>query len=158
MPQLPTAVRRWLPLGLLGIVLVAALAVAAGRHGPETEAQRVQRVAKEVRCPQCEGLSAAESDAPAAQAVRQAIADRIEQGESDGQIKAFLADKYGQDILLKPPASGISGLVWALPVVAFLAAAIWLGFVFGRWRRRTLAHPSEEDEVLVARARRKRSS
>lgn len=148
--------RRWAPFAVLAVLLVAALVVASRGSGHATTAQRVQRVAKQVRCPQCEGLSAAESDAPAAQAVRQAIADRVQQGQSDGQIKAFLADKYGQDILLRPPASGVSGLVWALPVMVFLAAAAWLAVLFARWHNRPYAHPSDDDQVLVAQARRRR--
>jgi cytochrome c-type biogenesis protein CcmH len=148
--------RRWAPFAALVLLLMAALVVASRGSGHETTAQHVQRIAQQVRCPQCEGLSAAESDAPAAQAVRQAIADRLGQGQSDGRIKAFLADKYGQDILLRPPASGVSGLVWALPVMAFLAAAAWLAVLFARWHNHSYARPTDDDQVLVARARARR--
>lgn len=150
--------RRWAPYAVLALLLAGALVVASGGSGHETTDQHVQRIARQVRCPQCEGLSAAESDAPAAQAVRQAVIDRLGQGQSDGQIKAFLADKYGQNILLKPPASGVNGLVWALPVVAFLAAAAWLAVLFSRWHNRSYSHPSDDDQVLVAQARRRKKA
>ncbi len=146
--------RRWLPLILLGGLLLIALVVAARPEVDHSEAARVQRIAGEVRCPTCRGLSAAESDAEAATAVKTFIRDRLRQGASDTEVKAELADRFGPSILLRPPASGVSGLVWALPVAAFVLAGGGLGYAFWRWRARGLRKASDEDVVLVARARR----
>ncbi len=146
--------RRWLPLALLGGLLVVALAVAARPEVDRSEEARVQRIAREVRCPTCRGLSAAESDAEAATAVQTFIRERLRQGASDGEIKGELADRFGTGILLRPPASGVSGLVWALPVAAFVLAGGGLGYAFWRWRARGLRKASDEDIVLVERARR----
>jgi cytochrome c-type biogenesis protein CcmH len=132
------------------LVLAGALAVGAtGTRAPHTEAERVRAVASTVRCPTCRGLSAAESDAMAAQAVRDEIRTRLRQGESDGQIRAFLVSRYGEDILLKPKASGIAGLVWALPAAALLIAIVALAAAFRRWRRETPLTPTDEDRALV---------
>lgn len=146
--------RRWLPLALLGGLLLAALAVAARPQVDRSEAARVQRIAREVRCPTCRGLSAAESQAEAATAVKVFIRDRLRQGASDTQVKAELADRFGTSILLRPPASGIAGLVWAVPVAALVLAGGGLAFAFWRWRARGLRRASDEDVVLVERARR----
>ncbi len=146
--------RRWLPLALLGALLVFALALAARPQVDHSEAARVTRIASEVRCPTCRGQSAAESDAEAATAVKTFIRERLGQGASDAQVKAELADRFGTSILLRPPASGVSGLVWALPVAAFILAAGGLAYAFWRWRSRGLRQASDEDVVLVARARR----
>ena len=146
--------RRWLPLALLGGLLLAAIAVAARPEVDRSEEARVERIAREVRCPTCRGLSAAESDAEAATAVKFFIRDRLRQGASDAQVKAELADRFGTSILLRPPASGLSGLVWAVPVGAFVLAAGGLGFAFWRWRARGLRRATDDDVVLVERARR----
>jgi cytochrome c-type biogenesis protein CcmH len=111
----------------------------------------VKRVASEVRCPTCRQLSAAESDAPAAEAVRVAIAKHVEQGESDQEIRGFLVSTYGDDILLKPGGSGVAGLVWALPVAAFVCALAGLAIAFRRWHRAEV-DPTADDRALVARA------
>jgi cytochrome c-type biogenesis protein CcmH len=133
-------------------LLVGAFSVAArGRSGTETVTERVKRVASQVRCPTCRQLSAAESDAPAAEAVRVAIRDRIERGESDAEIRAFLVDAYGDDILLKPGRSGVAGLVWAVPVAAFVCAVAGLAVAFRRWSRRA-GTPTDADRELVAHA------
>ncbi len=146
--------RRWLPLALLGGLLLAALAVAAQPEVDRSEEAGVERIAREVRCPTCRGLSAADSDAEAATAVKVFIRDRLRQGASDAQIKAELADRFGTSILLRPPQSGISGLVWAIPVAAFVLAVAGLSFAFWRWRSRGLRRATDADVVLVERARR----
>lgn len=146
--------RRWLPLALLGGLLVVALAVAARPQVDRSEEGRVQRIAREVRCPTCKGLSVAESDAEAATAVQVFIRDRLRQGASDAQVKAELQERFGTGILLRPPASGLSGLVWALPVAAFVAGGGGLAYAFWRWRARARRTATDDDVVLVARARR----
>jgi cytochrome c-type biogenesis protein CcmH len=136
---------------VLAAVVAIALAVAAtGDRAPRTEAERVRHVAASVRCPTCRGLSAAESDARAAQAVREDIRDRIRAGQSDAEIRAFLVSRYGEDILLKPRASGLAALVWVLPVVALLLGLAGVAAAFRTWRRqRSVGPPSDEDRALV---------
>ncbi|MEY2567476.1 MAG: cytochrome c-type biosis protein CcmH [Actinomycetota bacterium] len=129
--------RRWLPWLALVVVVVVALAVgASGSTGGTSAAARSSRLAKEVRCPTCRGLSAAESDAKAAQAVRAEIRSRVDSGQSDAQIRAYLASRYGDDILLRPQGSGVAGLVWALPVVVLVCGAAGLAVAFRRWKVR----------------------
>jgi cytochrome c-type biogenesis protein CcmH len=129
--------RRWAPWLALVVVVVVALAVgASGSEGGTSAAARSSRLAKEVRCPTCRGLSAAESDAKAAQAVRAEIRSRVDEGQSDAEIRAFLASRYGDDILLRPQGSGAAGLVWALPVVVLVCGAAGLFVAFRRWKVR----------------------
>ena len=138
---------------VMAVVIVVALAIGAlGERAPKTEAERVRAVASGVRCPTCQGLSAAESDAIAAQAVRDAIRDGIRSGQSDAEIRAFLVSRYGDDVLLKPRATGIASLVWLLPVAAFIVAAGGLVAVFRRWRRERPLVPTDDDRALVAQA------
>lgn len=138
----------------LGLVLAAAL--VAGTRTPShrpSEAQRVHRIAAQLRCPECRDLSAADSDAAAARAVRAEIARRVHAGQSDAEIRAFMVSVYGSDILLTPPSSGLGALAWALPVIAVLAAAIGLAAAFARWESRLKARPSDSDRALVEQAR-----
>lgn len=146
--------RRWLPPLVLGAVLAVTLLVASRPEVDRSEAARVDRIAREVKCPTCQGLAVSESNAEAATAVKIFIRDRLRQGASDSQVKAELQERFGTGILLRPPASGLSGLVWALPVAAFVVAGGGLGFAFWRWRARARRTPTDEDVVLVARARR----
>jgi len=137
---------------VMALVLAAALFVGSQhKTGPRTENQRVLHIASEIRCPTCRNQSSADSDAAAAQAVRDEIRRRVRAGESDGEIVAFLISRYGSDILLKPEGSGVAALVWVLPVVAVIVALFALGFTFRRWRARSGVEVSEEDRALVER-------
>lgn len=58
-------------------------------------------------------------------------------------------------MLLTPRSDGVSGLVWAVPVVALVLAFAGLAYAFVRWRGGGTARASEADRALVEQARRK---
>jgi cytochrome c-type biogenesis protein CcmH len=121
---------------VLGVVAVVALAVGTLDDGAaRADEDRVQAIASTIRCPQCRSQSAADSDAATAEAVRTEIAERVAAGESDAEIRDYFASRYGEQILLTPPADGIGSLVWVLPVVVTVLGAAGLGAAFVRWRR-----------------------
>ncbi len=135
-------------------VVAVALALGSARGGgPVTAEERVERIAKEVRCPTCESQSVADSRAPASDAIRQEIRRRVDAGQSDDEIRSFLVGRYGKDLLLEPEAKGVSALVWVLPVMAVVAGLAGLAVAFRRWGRRARPSPSTEDRALVERAR-----
>ena len=118
------------------VIAAAALVFGTVDDGPARATEdRVQEIAATIRCPQCRSQSAADSDASTAQAVRDEIAERVEAGESADEIRAYFASRYGDQILLTPPATGVGSLVWVLPVAATIVAAAALGLAFVRWRR-----------------------
>jgi cytochrome c-type biogenesis protein CcmH len=135
--------------GALLVVVVVTLAIAAGGSHPQTPAQKAASIASEVRCPTCEGQSAEVSDAPAAKAVRTFILQQVEAGQGRGQIERALTDRYGGVILLRPPASGVAGLVWVLPVVALVLAIAGLAAAFRRWRATPEPELTDEDRARV---------
>jgi cytochrome c-type biogenesis protein CcmH/NrfF len=121
---------------VMGVVLVGALAFGTLGSRPATTAEdRMWAVSETIKCPTCRSQSAADSDAPASQAIRDEILRRIDDGQSDDEIRAYFASRFGEQILLTPRASGAAGLVWILPVIVLVAAAAGLTFAFLRWRR-----------------------
>jgi len=142
---------------LLGVALALALAVGSGAFSsaPPTAAQRATALESVIRCPTCEDLSAANSSAEAAVTVRATIRRLIAKGDTDQQIKSYLAARYGSSIILDPPASGWSLLVWVLPLVGGLAAFGVLGYVVVTRRHLVEAPPSE---AAAAEERAERSS
>lgn len=108
---------------LLAIVVVAVLAIAGARSsGPLTTQERAVHLKSTTQCPVCDGQAVSESNAPIAASIRVQIDDLIQQGYNDSQIRARLADAYGDDVLMNPPAGGVAGLVWVLPVVLVVIA------------------------------------
>jgi cytochrome c-type biogenesis protein CcmH len=136
----------------LAVVLISGFAIGIfDGGGPRTDAQRVQDLSEEIACPVCEGESVAQSNAPAAQNIRKDIARQVDQGRTDGEIRTYLAQQFGEDKLLRPKGEGVSTFVWAVPVVAAVLAAAGLVMVFRRWAAEGQLTPSPADRELVAR-------
>ena len=151
-PASGRAVKRWLIWVVLFVALAVSLAIGVQRNNHPSLDQRTLQIAGMVRCPVCEGQSAAQSDAPPSLEIRALIRQKLQAGEKQPQIIADLVTSYGPSILEKPQASGVSLLVWLLPVTIFLVALIGLGLAFGRWRRRVAVAVTTEDRALVDRA------
>jgi cytochrome c-type biogenesis protein CcmH len=153
--------------GAIAVAVCAGVALAAGVFGgggahPVSLYQRTMAVAGEYRCPVCAGESVAASDAPEAVEIKGLVQQWLADGRSQAQIRSYLVRDYGTSILERPPTSGVSVLVWALPGVAVAAGLIGLGFGFARWRRANpvpadlanpvpadLADPDAEDVAVV---------
>ena len=106
-----------------------------------------------VRCPECTDKSMAASDAPTSVASRGEIRRQLEAGKSPNEVRGWFESRYGATILLTPQRRGIEGLIWAVPVVAFVVASAVLAAVFARWRRSSLQDLSDDDRQLVDAAR-----
>ena len=133
----------------MGLVLVTALAVGAqGRSGPPTEDQRVSHITSVIRCPTCRGLSAAQSDAPSAESIRDEVRRRVQEGETDAAIKGYLVSRYGEDILLQPR----SRLVWGLPIAGIALAVAGVVLVVRRGRVKPGRRVTDADRAMVEEA------
>jgi cytochrome c-type biogenesis protein CcmH/NrfF len=148
-------VRRLLvPVAALGLLAVAAV-VALQLLRPEeplTAAQQARLLASELRCPDCQALSVAESRTDAAAAIREEIDAQLAAGRSASEIREHFVARYGQWILLQPA----DPLVWLLPVLTLLAGVA----AFGMWLRgarsqgpRAPAPPTALDEAERQRIR-----
>lgn len=139
---------------LAALVLVGALAVGAfGESEPRTQQERVYDIAAQVKCPQCAGQTAADSDTSSARGIRRVIATDLQDGLSTDAILDHLAESYGNAIVLTPTASGVTGLVWVLPVVFGVAATAGLIVVFRRWSTAGMLFATDADRSIVDDAR-----
>ena len=129
---------------------VGSGAIGTGHSKPPSLYQRTLQVAGEYRCPVCAGESVAASQAPEAVEIRQLVEHWLQEGDSQATIRSFLVHDYGLSILERPPASGVTVLVWVLPVVAGALAITGLGLGFVRWRRATQVGSLPEPEVAIA--------
>lgn len=105
----------------MAAVLVAAAAFLFGSVAegpPSTNADRVRALAEDFACPVCAGQSVAESDVPVAREIRRQIAVWVDEGRSDAYIRDQLVAAYDTDIDYNPSATGITSLVWILPLLA----------------------------------------
>jgi cytochrome c-type biogenesis protein CcmH/NrfF len=117
-----------------------------GPAGPPPPPEEVQAIAHDIavqlRCPVCQGLSAADSTSPAALAMQNRVRELVAAGYDEDQIKDFFVDRYGEWLLLEPKGTGLNRALWLLPWVgAGLGMGIAAWTLVGWSRRR-------EDGVL----------
>ncbi len=108
------------------VILIALLAIfgavawSAWPH-EATAAERVDRITSELRCVTCQGLSVKDSPAASARQMRDLVVQRVAEGRTDDEIRGEFRASYGDWVLLEPPASSWTGLIWLVPVVALVA-------------------------------------
>lgn len=115
---------------------------------PALEA-RARALTQELRCVVCQNQSVDDSDAPLAKDIRVLVRERIKGGDSDVQARAFVVERYGKFVLLRPPLDGDTIVLWFGPVVLLLTGLV-LAFFYVRRLNRTVEggaplSASEED-------------
>jgi cytochrome c-type biogenesis protein CcmH len=87
----------------------------------------------------CQNESIDDSHASLARDLRLLVRERLKAGDSDAQIYAFLTQRYGDFVLLRPPIKSSTWLLWFGPALVLLIGAagcvLWL-------RRRQHAAPA----------------
>lgn len=138
----------------LGFALffIPAQAQAQLENLTAAQQQRADAVASQLRCLVCQNESIEESSASLANQLRQIIEQQIVSGASNQQIKNYMVQRYGIFILLKPPVSPLTFLLYASPFLAFLIGG-WLFYVNRRQRAKQLplldkAEQARLDELL----------
>ncbi len=111
------------------LILVALLAILgavgwSARPHDATAAERVDRITSEVRCVTCQGLSVRDSPAASARQMRDLVVQRVAEGRTDDEIRDEFRASYGDWVLLSPPASSWTGLIWLVPLVALAAGLV----------------------------------
>ncbi len=108
-------VLRSFRLWCVALAVIVTVAIATAPSVP-TSVNRIAHLESLVRCPACEDISVAQSNATAAIAVRHEIVVKVRHGESDNQILTSLEATYGTSILLSPSTSGLGALLWIVPI------------------------------------------
>ena len=130
--------------GLLALVAIG-IVLAFSQAGDATAAERTDALAAQLRCPDCQGLSVADSQTAAAREIRRQIDELVAGGASDDEVRAHFTSRYGQWILLAPS----SPLVWLVPFAVVLAGLLGLA----TWLIRRRAPPAVAPLPLTAEQR-----
>lgn len=127
------------------LALAALLALLAAPVGavkpdeiladPALEA-RARAISQELRCLVCRNENIDDSDASLARDLRLLVRERLVAGDTDDQALAFITDRYGEFVLLKPPARGANLILWLAGPALLLAGA---GIALTTLRRRQSA-------------------
>lgn len=140
--------RGLLLAAIVAVAVVVAAAVVIGRNATEQPLSRqVAQVAEGLRCPTCNGESVAASNAPLATSMRRQIRIQLHAGRTPDQVREWFASRYGDQILLVPPARGVGLLLWVVPTTAVvLGAGAWVA----AQRRRTALDPGPKAATALS--------
>jgi cytochrome c-type biogenesis protein CcmH len=123
---------------VLAAVLLAPLALAVDtgqRFEDPAEQARFERLIRDLRCLVCRSESIADSNATLAADLRREVEELMRAGRTDAEIRAYMTERYGDFVLMRPPVAPRTWLLWAAPAV-FLAGGFAAALVVVRRRSR----------------------
>ena len=110
-----------------GLLFNLAYAVVDVREfQSEADEQRYHSLIEELRCPKCQNQNLNGSDSQIASDLRRELFRMIDEGQSDGEIKSFMVDRYGDYILYKPRLNAGTFVLWFGPAFLLLVGVIVL--------------------------------
>jgi cytochrome c-type biogenesis protein CcmH len=132
-------------IGLLWIAVahgqdVALDGMPEGPAGPPPHPDDVGNIAHDIatklRCPVCQGLSAADSTSAAAIAMQNRIKELVAAGYDEQQIQDYFTERYSEWILLEPTGQGLNQVLWLLPWVGAGLGVGVAAWTLANWQRR----------------------
>ncbi len=111
---------------LLALLLVLGAPAAAVQpdevlDDPVLE-QRARDLSSGLRCLVCRNESIDESNADLARDMRLLVRERLTEGDSNEQVMAFIVERYGEYVLLRPTTDGTNLILWIAAPALFLIA------------------------------------
>jgi len=86
--------------------------------------RKTEEVAAKIRCPQCQGLSIADSSAKTARAMKAELQELLAAGYTVEQAMTYFEKSYGEFIRLEPKVEGFNWFVYVAPAVALLVGVV----------------------------------
>lgn len=120
--------RRWgnaaVAAAIVSLLGAAVIGLLSGGGQPRDRAAELE---SRLRCPVCKQVSIRDSPSETAAAMRRLVRAQVDAGRSDEEVVGFFQVRYGDWILLDPPASGRTRWLFVLPVAAAVGGVLFVG-------------------------------
>ena len=87
----------------------------------------------------CQNQSIDDSEAPLARDLRILVRERLQSGDSDGQVIDFLVARYGEFVLLRPRFTWHTAVLWLGPAAMLLIGGCAVLVLARRYRVKSAA-------------------
>ncbi len=91
---------------------------------------RAREISKGLRCLVCRNENIDDSNADLARDLRLEVREQLTEGATNDEVTAFLVDKYGEYVLLRPQAKGSNWVLYAagpgMLILAVLGGLLYL--------------------------------
>ena len=104
---------------------------------------RARALSKQLRCLVCQNQSIDDSDADLAKDLRREVRSLLQTGASDAAILERIQNSYGDYVLLRPPVSTQTLLLWLAPALILTGGGLII--IFGM--RRPRLHQTADQET-----------
>jgi cytochrome c-type biogenesis protein CcmH len=124
--------RNLITVALIAVMAVALVVLVVTNP---SDPDRIQSIGSRIKCPVCQGESIANSPSTMARDMLDLVAERVAEGRTDQEIINELLGSFSGAVLLDPPATGPTLVLWLTPVAALIfgvGVILW-------WRR----HPPQ---------------
>ncbi len=108
--------------------------------------ERAREIGRELRCITCQSQSIDDSNAPLAKDLRIIVRERLVAGDSDEEVIAYVAERYGDYVRLKPAMRADTALLWLAPALALVGAVAGAFFYFRHLKRLEKTTPALNDD------------
>lgn len=134
---------------IAGVTLVMAIALIFLVVTNETPDDRLERIGSSIKCPVCQGEAIVDSPAQMATDMMDLVEERVASGATDDEIIDELLGSFSGAVLLDPPLSGATLLLWLAPI-----AALGAGIAVVLWWRSHPGRTTADDRPETSRTRR----
>jgi cytochrome c-type biogenesis protein CcmH len=88
--------------------------------------ERVKNLTLELRCMTCQNQSIHDSDAEFSNDIKKIVKQKLQQGESERDIKKFLVERYGEYILFRPLVNYNNIFLWSFPFILLIIGVFFV--------------------------------
>jgi cytochrome c-type biogenesis protein CcmH len=116
------------------LLIFSGSALAQEIDTSQVSDDEVNAIAAQLYCPVCEDVPLDACPTLACIQWRELIRELIAQGWSEGEIKNYLLEEYGDMVVAVPPARGFNWLFYVIPPVAILVGSFFFYQSLKSWK------------------------
>ena len=114
---------------LLVLASPAHAAIETYQFATPEMAERFNDLTQELRCPKCQNQNLSDSDSIISVDLRRQVKTMVDAGQTDDEIRTFMAQRYGDFILYDPPFKMQTLVLWLAPAVFLLLGLLAIVYV-----------------------------
>ena len=105
---------------ILNIIILSFIFFTFKIYALENIDERVKNLTLELRCMTCQNQSIYDSDAEFSNDIKEIVKQKLQEGESERDIKKFLVERYGEYILFRPLMNYNNIFLWSFPFILLI--------------------------------------
>ena len=111
---------------ILNIIILSFIFFTFKIYALENIDERVKNLTLELRCMTCQNQSIYDSDAEFSNDIKKIVKQKLQEGESEKDIKKFLVERYGEYILFRPLMNYNNIFLWSFPFILLIIGVFFV--------------------------------